>query len=62
MRNSAGLPSRAIIAWDTGRRVKTEPNSGDTNCHLDWVTAKVTVVPVPDVSIGNATQTLEKRA
>jgi len=62
MRNSAGVPNHANIAWDTWRRVETEPNSGDTNCHLDWVTAKVTVVPVPNVSIGNAAQTLEKRA
>jgi len=55
MRNSAGVPNHANIAWDTWRRVETEPNSGDTNCHLDRVTAKVTVVPVPNVSIGNAT-------
>ena len=40
---------------------KLEPNSGDTNCHLDRVTAKVTVVPVPGVSIvGIATEAPEK--
>jgi len=61
MRSSAGVPNHAKIAWVRGAGWKTEPNSGDTNCHLDWVTAKVTVVPVPNVSIGKAAQTLEKR-
>jgi hypothetical protein len=37
-----------------------EPSSGDTNCHLERVTAKVTVVPVPDVSAGKAMEALGK--
>ncbi len=57
-----GVPKPANLAWNAWRRMEDfEPNSGDTNCHLDWVTAKVTVVPVPDVSAGKETEALEKR-